>query len=137
MSTKHQGDKVISFDRSGLVFVFNFNSTKSFTDYRIAAPVAGKYRIVLDSDDKQFGGHGRLDHNTDYFTLEEPFAGRPHSLMVTYYFNRDCSPYSNLKYFFSRCTLRVGLVSCWLEWTDAHTSDAQSRELLVVEHISD
>lgn len=82
MSTKHQGDKVISFDRGGLVFVFNFNSTKSFTDYRIGAPVAGKYRIVLDSDEKKFGGHHRLDPNTDYFSLEEPFAGRPYSLMV-------------------------------------------------------
>lgn len=84
VSTKHQGDKVVSFDRAGLVFVFNFNSSKSFTDYRIGAPVAGKYRIVLDSDDKQFGGHHRLDHNTDYFSLEEPFAGRQHSLMVFY-----------------------------------------------------
>ncbi|EFX66191.1 hypothetical protein DAPPUDRAFT_302911 [Daphnia pulex] len=82
MSTKHEGDKVISFDRAGLVFVFNFNSTKSYTDYRIAIPTAGKYRIVLDSDDKKFGGHGRLDHNTDFFSLEEPFGGHPNSLMV-------------------------------------------------------
>ena len=87
VSTKHEGDKVVSFDRAGLVFVFNFNSTQSFTDYRIAVPTAGKYRVVLDSDDKKFGGHGRLDHNTDFFSLDEPFGGRPHSLMVirTYY----------------------------------------------------
>lgn len=85
MSTKHEGDKVISFDRGGLVFVFNFHATKSFTDYRIAAPASGKYRIVLDSDDKNFGGHGRLDHSTDYFSLEEPFGGRQHSMMVISY----------------------------------------------------
>jgi len=82
VSTKHEEDKVISFDRAGLVFVFNFNSTKSYTDYRIGVPTAGKYRIVLDSDEKKFGGYGRLDHNTDFFSLEEPFGGRPHSLMV-------------------------------------------------------
>ncbi|XP_057375752.1 1,4-alpha-glucan-branching enzyme-like [Daphnia carinata] len=82
VSTKHEGDKVISFDRAGLVFVFNFNSTQSFTDYRIAVPNAGKYRIVLDSDDKTFGGHGRLDHNTDFFSLPESFGDYPNSLMV-------------------------------------------------------
>lgn len=82
VSTKHEGDKVISFDRAGLVFVFNFNPTQSFTDYRVGVPAAGKYRLVLDSDDHKFGGHGRLDHNTNYFSFEEPFGGRPYSTMV-------------------------------------------------------
>ncbi|XP_057375740.1 1,4-alpha-glucan-branching enzyme-like [Daphnia carinata] len=82
VSTKHEGDKVISFDRAGLVFVFNFNPTQSFTDYRVGVPVAGKYRVVLDSDDHECGGHGRLDHNTNYFSFEEPFGGRPYSTMV-------------------------------------------------------
>jgi 1,4-alpha-glucan branching enzyme len=35
VSWKHQDDKVVAFDRSGLVFVFNFNNQKSFTDYKI------------------------------------------------------------------------------------------------------
>lgn len=85
MSTKHEGDKVISFDRAGLVFVFNFNPTQSFTDYRVGVPAAGKYRLVLDSDDHKFGGHGRLDHNTNYFSFEEPFGGRPYSTMVFHF----------------------------------------------------
>jgi len=82
VSTKNQGDKVIVFDRAGLVFVFNFHPNQSFTDYRIGVPNPGKYRIVLDSDDKAFGGHGRLDHNTDHLSFPEPFGGRQHSLMV-------------------------------------------------------
>jgi 1,4-alpha-glucan branching enzyme len=114
MSTKHEGDKVISFDRAGLVFVFNFNSTKSYTDYRVAIPTAGKYRIVLDSDDKKFGGHGRLDHNTDFFSLEEPFGGHPHSLMV-YYILLDCTMSLTSKHFVYRCMLHVGRALSWPE----------------------
>jgi Alpha amylase, C-terminal all-beta domain. len=34
VSTKHEGDKVIIFERAGLLFAFNFNGTQSFTDYR-------------------------------------------------------------------------------------------------------
>jgi 1,4-alpha-glucan branching enzyme len=73
---------VISFERAGLVFVFNFHPTQSYTDYRIGVNVGGKYRIILDSDALEFGGHGRLDHSTDYFTFDEGFAGRQYSMMV-------------------------------------------------------
>lgn len=35
VSWKHNDDKVIAFERCGLVFVFNFHCNKSFTDYKI------------------------------------------------------------------------------------------------------
>lgn len=35
VSWKHEGDKVIAFERGGVLFVFNFHPTKSFTDYRV------------------------------------------------------------------------------------------------------
>ncbi|XP_021962387.1 1,4-alpha-glucan-branching enzyme [Folsomia candida] len=82
VSVKHQGDKVIVFERGGLVFVFNFHHSSSFPDYKIGVDVAGKYRIVLDSDEQEFGGHHRLNHSTDYDTMNEGFAGRRHSMMV-------------------------------------------------------
>ena len=44
--------------------------------------VGGKYRVALDSDAKEFDGHGRIDHNVDYFTKREDWDGRSHSLMV-------------------------------------------------------
>ena len=64
------------------MFVFNFHPTQSYTDYRIGVNVGGKYRIILDSDALEFGGHNRLDHSTDYFTFDEGFAGRQYSMMV-------------------------------------------------------
>ena len=35
VSTKHQDDKIIVFERANCVFCFNFHHTKSFTDYKI------------------------------------------------------------------------------------------------------
>ncbi|MEQ2279186.1 1,4-alpha-glucan branching enzyme, partial [Ameca splendens] len=40
------------------------------------------YKIKLDSDEVQYGGHGRLDHNTDFFTEPQPFNGRSNSMLV-------------------------------------------------------
>ena len=38
ISLKHESDKMIVFERAGLIFIFNFNPTQSFADYRIGAP---------------------------------------------------------------------------------------------------
>ncbi|KAJ3316637.1 hypothetical protein HDU93_004363, partial [Gonapodya sp. JEL0774] len=76
VSTKHNGDKVIAFDRGGLLFVFNFHPTQSFTDYRIGTPFAAKHRCVLSSDDALFGGHSRIDTRVEHVPTREPWAGR-------------------------------------------------------------
>ena len=76
ISLKHEGDKVIVFERAGLVFVFNFNSTQSFSDYRIGVNVPGTYRIVLNSDTKDMGGFNRLDESTRFFTTPMEWNGR-------------------------------------------------------------
>jgi len=82
VSCKHEGDKVVVFERGGLVFVFNFHPSNSYPDYKIGVDVPGKYRIVLDSDAAEFGGANRLDHNTEFFTGADGFANRRSSLMV-------------------------------------------------------
>ena len=82
VSLKHQGDRVVAFDRAGVVFLFNF-SDQSYTDYKIGVPEAGKYTIVVDSDTKENGGHGRVDHaKTECFSEPGDWNGRPHSIMV-------------------------------------------------------
>ncbi len=64
------------------MFVFNFHVTSSYTGYRIGTNTPGKYKIVLDSDDAEFGGHSRLDHNTDFFTSATAWHNRDHSMQV-------------------------------------------------------
>ncbi|XP_046746237.1 1,4-alpha-glucan-branching enzyme isoform X2 [Diprion similis] len=80
VSWKHEDDKVIVFDRAGLVFVFNFHPTKSFPDYAIGVNEPGVYQILLSSDDTQFGGENRIDTSVKHFSKPEPFANRPHRL---------------------------------------------------------
>lgn len=68
VSLKHEGDKVIAFERAGLLFVFNFHPTKSYTDYRVGVDVAGSYQVVLSTDDSEFGGFDRIDKNIKHAT---------------------------------------------------------------------
>lgn len=84
VSCKHGGDRVIAFDRGGVLFVFNFHATLSFTDYKLAVSEPGKYKVVLDSDAELFGGHKRVDHKVEYLTVNEEWAGRQASIMVSY-----------------------------------------------------
>jgi len=67
----NDGDQVLAFGRGGLVFVFNFNPTRSFSDYGFLVP-RGSYKTVLDSDSIEFGGYGRIDDKLEHFTLMDP-----------------------------------------------------------------
>jgi len=62
-------DKVLAFARGEFLFVFNFHATNSFTDYGL--PVKGKYRIVLDTDDPEFGGFNRIDRSQIYMATRK------------------------------------------------------------------
>ena len=66
---EHIADQILAFERAGLVFVFNFNPNRSVTDYAIPL-VPGKYRLLLDSDAREFGGHGRLTPRQVHLTME-------------------------------------------------------------------
>jgi len=79
---KHEEDKVISFERGGLFFVFNFHPQKSFVDYSFGISRPGKYKIILDSDQGDFGGYSRITKYNDYFTLPQPAHNQPQSLMI-------------------------------------------------------
>eukprot|EP00727_Mastigamoeba_balamuthi_P009999 m51a1_g5621 putative -alpha-glucan branching enzyme (725) ;mRNA; f:773370-775984 len=68
ISLKHEADKVIVFERTGLVFAFNFHPCKSFSDYRIPVREAGEYAVVLDTDRPNFGGNSLVDPGVHSFT---------------------------------------------------------------------
>jgi 1,4-alpha-glucan branching enzyme len=55
---------------------------ESFVDYRVGIDVPGKYKIVLSSDEKRFGGHERLDMNSEYFTTDMEWNGRRNYLQA-------------------------------------------------------
>ena len=62
-----EGDQVVAYQRGEYVFVFNFNGQQSFTDYGILAE-PGAYEVVLNTDDKRYGGFGLSDDSVVHFT---------------------------------------------------------------------
>ncbi|MGC9469962.1 MAG: alpha amylase C-terminal domain-containing protein [Bacteroidales bacterium] len=65
---QNESDQVLAFIRGDLLFVFNFNPTRSFTDYGIPVP-KGKYRVALYTDDRKYGGQHLIDTEMDYYTI--------------------------------------------------------------------
>jgi 1,4-alpha-glucan branching enzyme len=63
-------DQVLAYQRGDLVFVYNFHPYKSFEGYGILAE-EGSYKIVLNTDDKKFGGFGLVDNEQTYFTMPD------------------------------------------------------------------
>ncbi len=67
----NDGDQILAFQRNDLVFIFNFNPVRSFTDYGFLVP-PGKYKIVLNTDNPQFGGFGHVNDTIEHLTLFDP-----------------------------------------------------------------
>ncbi len=78
---ENPGDLVLAFERGDLLFVFNFNPAQSFTDYGF--PVnAGKFRIVLNTDDNSFGGNGLVDNSMIHYSKPEQHTAPKHLLRL-------------------------------------------------------
>ena len=67
----NDGDQVLAYMRKDLIFVFNFSPTQSFTDYGFLVP-AGKYEVILNTDNPAYGGFGLTDDTVQHFTLHDP-----------------------------------------------------------------
>lgn len=68
-------DQVLAFQRKDLIFVFNFNPKKSFTDYGFLV-TPGKYMAVLNTDSPLYGGNGLIDDTVEHFTVADPLYAR-------------------------------------------------------------
>ncbi len=76
--TVRQSDHTASFMHGDFLFVINFSPDKSHSNYAVPAE-AGSYKLALSSDDKNFGGQERIDHNPRFFTSP---AHNNHNLKV-------------------------------------------------------
>ncbi len=61
------GDQVLAFERGLLLFIFNFNPDKAFTDYGVIVH-PGRYNLILSTDSKKFGGYGNIDESVNYIS---------------------------------------------------------------------
>ena len=68
----HQEDKILIFTKGDTVFIFNFHPTKSFEGYFVPVGEEGTYKVVLSSDDGEFGGYSRVSSSVKYKTVTTP-----------------------------------------------------------------
>jgi 1,4-alpha-glucan branching enzyme len=66
-----ENNKVIIFERNNLIFLFNFNVSFSIPDYRFYIPESGTYQVLLNSDEGRFGGHDRVDMESEYLSFHD------------------------------------------------------------------
>lgn len=57
--TADEAKNILIFMRKNRIFAFNFHPVESFPDYGFSAP-EGEYRIVMDTDEKDFNGFQRI-----------------------------------------------------------------------------
>lgn len=65
---------IVYSHRGDLLFVFNWHPQRSIPGYEVPVPAPGRYRIVLSSDAKRFGGYGRIDEIVDAFSFPRTHA---------------------------------------------------------------
>ena len=57
-------EKVIVFNRNGLMFAFNFHTSQSLTNVLVPVNNGNEYELVLSSEDHVYGGHALVHHMT-------------------------------------------------------------------------
>ncbi|HNZ80672.1 MAG: alpha amylase C-terminal domain-containing protein [Bacteroidales bacterium] len=65
----HDQDQIMAFERASFLFVFNLHPSRSFVDYGILVQ-KGNYKIVLNSDAKEFGGFGLVNEQIVHTTTQ-------------------------------------------------------------------
>lgn len=85
-----EGDQIVCYQRGDLVFVFNWNGQQSFTDYGFLAE-EGKYKVVLNTDEKRFGGFGLNDDSVEHFTSPDPDHTAPGKGWLKLYIPARCA----------------------------------------------
>ncbi|MDR1682117.1 MAG: alpha amylase C-terminal domain-containing protein, partial [Candidatus Symbiothrix sp.] len=64
-------DQILAYLRDDLFFVFNFNPVQSFAGYGFLVP-PGQYKVVLNTDNPDFGGFGSSDDSVEHLTISDP-----------------------------------------------------------------
>ncbi|MFD2255745.1 alpha-amylase family glycosyl hydrolase [Luteolibacter algae] len=59
-------NKILIAERANLIFIINFSPDRSIPGYGVAPYKKDTHSLLLDSDEKKYGGHGRLDHGVGY-----------------------------------------------------------------------
>ena len=72
-----KSDNVLAYMRKDLLFIYNFNPTNSYTDYGMLVP-EGEYKVVLNTDEKRFGGFGLTNDSIHHFSNFDELYKKEH-----------------------------------------------------------
>ena len=78
----HEDTRQLVYRRGPLVFVFNFHATESYRDLRIPVPDAKDYRVILNTDAKEFEGQGLVAVGQKYPLQNVGMYGRNQSIQI-------------------------------------------------------
>ncbi len=67
----HEDDRVMVYERGGVLFVINLHPWKSYEGYHIPVGKRGEYTPILSSDEYRFGGYGRQAIDITYSAKKE------------------------------------------------------------------
>ena len=56
--------KVLVYGKKDLIFIYNFHPENAYEGYRIPTGIPGEYSVVMSTDDRAFGGFGRVAHQS-------------------------------------------------------------------------
>ncbi len=62
-------NKTMVFSHGDLIFIFNWHPTASIADYELPVHTAGKYEVILSTDEKRYGGFARQKVGEQHFTF--------------------------------------------------------------------
>ncbi len=71
----HNSEKTLVYTKGNTVFAFNFHPERSYEGYYLPVEKHGTYRVVLSTDQTEYGGFGRTDMEYRYQT--QMVDGRP------------------------------------------------------------
>jgi 1,4-alpha-glucan branching enzyme len=79
-----QENKLIAYERRGLVFVFNFHPERSEEAFFVPTQDAssGEYRVILSTDRPEYGGTGRIDEEYRYAVRQVDGRGNGFEIYV-------------------------------------------------------
>ncbi len=61
-------NQVLAYMKGKFLFVFCFHPSFAKFGYQVQVPYYGKYKLILTSDSKEFGGQNRSEIGTEHFT---------------------------------------------------------------------
>lgn len=61
-----QENKIIAYENTGKIFIFNFHPFRSAEGLRLPLNMEGRWQTCFDTDESRFGGQDRISHDTIY-----------------------------------------------------------------------